>query len=263
MIKMLAMTVLCVDVFPQTDEVYVGGNSLNFAVQAVKSQAGQVAVLGAVGNDTYGELVRSYLASRHIDTSHVHTLACNTASNRIYCDEKGDRYFLPDSWDGGAYAAYRVTPEDMAFINGFDLVAITCHDPSFESVIQGKESFRLVVDYLDYRDFSLMERAINQTDITFISGDDAVVETLQALSRNKEALIVVTLGSKGSVALLKGEAFYQAAEPVKEVVDTTGCGDAFQAAFSLSWFKDFDVKKALKAGSVAASHVLGHRGGVD
>jgi sugar/nucleoside kinase (ribokinase family) len=261
--NILAMSVCCVDVFPDTGRCYVGGNSLNFAVQAKKSGAEKAAVLGAIGNDEYGQLIRSYLYENAIDTAYLHTLPTRTASNRIYIDAQGDRYFLPDSWDGGAYAEYRVTPRDLDYLNTFDLVAITCHDPNFPAVLENKKNYHLVVDYLDSRDFAFMERALTKTDITFISGNDEVVEVLKPLSQRYHALIVVTLGARGSAVLLNGQSWYQPAEPVSNVVDTTGCGDAYQATFSLSWFKDGSIEKAMKAGSVAAAYVLGHVGGVD
>ncbi len=51
--KLLAMTVFCVDLYQNQTELLelVGGNALNFATQAVKSGLPDVAVLGAVGND--------------------------------------------------------------------------------------------------------------------------------------------------------------------------------------------------------------------
>jgi len=261
--NVLAMSVCCVDVFPDTGKCYVGGNSLNFAIQARKSGAERAAVLGAIGNDEYGQLIRSYLKEKSVDTAFLRTLPTRTASNRIYIDAGGDRYFLPDSWDGGAYAEYRATPEDLDYLNTFDLVAITFHDPSFSAVLENKKNYRLAVDYLDFRDYAIMERVLTKTDITFISGNDEVVEVLKPLSQRYNALIVVTLGARGSVALINGQSWYQPAEPVSNVVDTTGCGDAYQAAFSLSWLKDGDIEKAMKAGSVAAAYVLGHVGGVD
>jgi sugar/nucleoside kinase (ribokinase family) len=51
------------------------------------------------------------------------------------------------------------------------------------------------------------------------------------------------------------------AVPVEHVVDTTGCGDAYQAAFTVAWFKNKDIQAAMEAGSMAASDVLSHLGG--
>ncbi|HNT75712.1 MAG TPA: carbohydrate kinase family protein, partial [Anaerolineae bacterium] len=51
-------------------------------------------------------------------------------------------------------------------------------------------------------------------------------------------------------------------ESVAEVVDTTGCGDAFQAAFFVSWFQRHDMVQALRMGAEAAAQTLTHFGGV-
>ena len=52
----------------------------------------------------------------------------------------------------------------------------------------------------------------------------------------------------------------QPAVDVKKIVDTTGCGDAFQAAFTVSYFKDGDIRKALKAAAQQAAKVIQHYG---
>ena len=83
------------------------------------------------------------------------------------------------------------------------------------------------------------------------------------MSREKDKFIVATLGAKGSIAYYKNKTYYQKAIEVEKIVDTTGCGDSFQAAFSIEWLKTKDVNQALKAGSIAASKTLGFHGGVD
>jgi fructoselysine 6-kinase len=74
---------------------------------------------------------------------------------------------------------------------------------------------------------------------------------------------VSTLGAEGSVALFKNKRYYQKAIEVDKIIDTTGCGDAFQAAFSIEWLKTKDIEKSLKEGSIAASKVLNFVGGVE
>lgn len=262
--KILAMTTCCVDVYPDTGKVFVGGNALNYAVQCVKSGAGKVAVLGAVGNDGYGELVKGYLETKPIDISHLHVVEGRTASNRIYISESGDRYFLPDSWDGGVYAEYRLTDEDLAFMNTFDLVAITSNEPNLKCIFNNlRGAVAISLDYLDNRDFDIMDELLPRTAISFISGDREVIERLRPMAARHGALIVVTLGAEGSFAIHGEKTYTMAAEPVDEVVDTTGCGDAYQAAFTVSYLRGSDILTAMKRGSEAAAKVLGHYGGVD
>jgi len=47
------------------------------------------------------------------------------------------------------------------------------------------------------------------------------------------------------------------------LIDTTGYGDAFQAAFSIEWLKTKNIEKSLKAGSIAANKVLNFVDGVE
>lgn len=74
--------------------------------------------------------------------------------------------------------------------------------------------------------------------------------------------IIITLGAEGSIALIGDRVYTHPAVPVSRVVETTGCGDAYQAAFSVAWFQGGEIKKAMEAGAMAASRVLCHFGGV-
>jgi len=260
--RFIAMTVCCVDIYEVLNTECVGGNSLNIATQYINSNVKHVSVLGAVGKDTYGALVKKHLENNQIDTSHLYALKGRTATNRIYIDEKGDRYFLPNSWDGGVYESFRLSQEDWDFVNTHDVIAICAHDPNFIELTKKKStSIKLVADFLDRRDFENMQELIPYTDISFISGDDTVVENLKHLTKEFNILIVVTMGAHGSKAVFNGNVYFKEPVPVEDVVDTTGCGDAFQAAFCVSWFKNQNIMEALEAGSLAASFILTHFGG--
>jgi fructoselysine 6-kinase len=262
--KIVAMTVCCVDIYPQKQITGIGGNSVNFATQCVRSGVKQVAVLGSVGNDGHGAAIRRHLVKHLIDVSHLHTLPGSTASNDIYLTDTGETYSLPDSWRGGVYQEYRLSTEDWDFVRSHDIMAVISVDPNFrETLRQLTPANKLVVDFLDTRDFDLIEEAVPKIDLAFISGDAAVVERLTVLSKRVDILIVVTLGSEGSVAIRNGEPCYHKAVPVETVVDVTGCGDAYQAAFTIAWFENRGLKAALEAGSLAASRILGHVGGAN
>ena len=261
--KIFAMTVCCVDIYVGTDKAVLGGNALNFSTQAVISGAEKVAVLGAIGNDSYGERISKYLKSRGVDTSHLHVVTGRTASSRLYHTEQNDRYELPDSWDGGVYADFRLSEEDWAFVSNFDIVTMNYYDPNLKSVLEKKKGYKLVLDYLDTRDFDFMDRAMPQTDICFISGNREMAGRMKDLSEKHGVLVVVTLGADGSLAFFKGEEYTMGAEIVERVVDTTGCGDSYQAAFTVSYYLDGDIKAAMKKGSEAAAIVLSHYGGVN
>ena len=73
---------------------------------------------------------------------------------------------------------------------------------------------------------------------------------------------MVTQGAGGSYGYLRGREYFQPALEVRRVTDTTGCGDAYQAAFALTWLVTGDMQDSMRAGALAASEVAQIWGGV-
>ncbi len=262
--KITALTSFCVDFFPELDKVYVGGNSLNFATQCKLLGYDNTSVIGAIGNDRFGKLIEDQLDKSNIDRSRLYQINEPTASNKIFIDEKGDRYFKEDSWNGGAFDKFRLSANDWRSLTQSDIVAMPAGDPNLTELLARRNEQQLVViDFLDYLGIDFIQEHIDNIDIVFLSGKEELLAELQALSYEKGKLIVTTLGAKGSVVFAENRRYYQEAIEVDKVVDTTGCGDAFQAAFSIEWLKTKDIEKSLTAGSTAASKVLNFVGGVE
>lgn len=261
--KILAMTVFCMDYYIGPDTSYIGGNSLNFAVQCKKSGAETVSVLGAVGSDTAGGRIIGFLKKKGFDMSHIYSTPDVTANNKIYITDEGERYFKPDSWTGGAFEHFTIPKKDWPFILSHDVIAVPATDPNFDEILNtvaGRTN--IVVDFLDERDYRYVLKKMDKISVAFISGDEGTLDAMREYAKTHSKPIVVTMGAKGSVALYGDMEFRQEAIPVSEVVDTTGCGDAFQAAFTESYFRNHDIKLALNKGAVASSSVLSHFGGV-
>jgi len=262
-LKITAVSVCCVDVYPELDTVYVGGNSLNFATQCRLSGITNVSVIGAVGNDSYGTLIENHLDSISIDRTRLYSIDTSTASNKIFINEKGDRYFKADSWYGGAFDVFRLAPNDWKFLESSDIVAMPAGDPNLDELLKKRNDKQLVViDFMDYLELSFVEKKIENIDISFISIQEEKLEDLYALANRTGKMIVATLGAKGSVAFWNKKSYHQDAIEATKIVDTTGCGDAFQAAFSINWLQSRDIKKALLTGAMAAKRVLTFIGGV-
>ena len=73
-------------------------------------------------------------------------------------------------------------------------------------------------------------------------------------------LLVVTRSEKGAVAVRGEERAEVPAEPVEEVVDTTGAGDLFAAGFLFGHVRGEDLKTCLTIGAIAASEIISHYG---
>ncbi len=262
--KITALTSFCVDFFPELDKIYVGGNSLNYAAQCKILGHEDVSVIGATGKDRFGKLIENYLEKLNIDRSGLYQIDEPTASNRIFIDEKGDRYFKDNSWNGGAFDKFRLSEEDWNLVADSSIVAMPAGDPNLTELLKRRNENQLIaIDFLDYLGTDFIKQHIDNIDIVFLSAKEEMLDELQELSFQKGKLIVPTLGAEGSVAFFENRRYHQKAIEVDTIVDTTGCGDAFQAAFTVEWLETKDIEKSLKSGSIAASKVLKFIGGVE
>ena len=79
-------------------------------------------------------------------------------------------------------------------------------------------------------------------------------------ARQECDLIAVTRGAMGSVIITPEERIIVPAEPVAEVVDTTGAGDLYAAGFLYGYAKDFDLPRCARLAALAASEIISHMG---
>ena len=72
--------------------------------------------------------------------------------------------------------------------------------------------------------------------------------------------LVVTRSEHGAIALAGGERASVAAEPIEQLVDTTGAGDLFAAGFLAGQARGLGLEASLKLGAIAAAEVIQHYG---
>lgn len=268
--KVVAVGECTVDRYPELGTERVGGISLNFGVNARREGAEQVALLSCTGTDAGAAAVRRKLAAEGVDASHLHVLSGATASQVIRIVAGGERVFPTGGYSPGVLADFRVTAADDALMRTADVVAVPiCRELSHlaDAVVaaRGITGMR-VADLLDGGDLgpdlSGIEPLLGVFSLLFVSGSDATVEWLCPLTRDARCVIVVTRGAGGSSALVHGARIDQPADrvPAAECVDTTGCGDAFQAAFTVEYARRRDVRAALRVGARRAAMVIRHVG---
>ncbi|MGH9166089.1 MAG: adenosine kinase [Acidimicrobiales bacterium] len=78
--------------------------------------------------------------------------------------------------------------------------------------------------------------------------------------RGGPVLAALTRGPAGSVVVDGDRVVAVAADPVAEVVDTTGAGDLYAAGFLYGLTRGFDVARCAEMGGAAAAEVIGHLG---
>jgi sugar/nucleoside kinase (ribokinase family) len=99
----------------------------------------------------------------------------------------------------------------------------------------------------------------NETEICSLNQNDDF-EAAVALSAAKVALLVVTQGAAGAIAVQDGVRSSVAAQPVERLVDTTGAGDLFAAGVLAGLSEGRSIADCLTMGAVCAAEVISHYG---
>jgi sugar/nucleoside kinase (ribokinase family) len=100
----------------------------------------------------------------------------------------------------------------------------------------------------------------NENEIRELANETDRDRAIAAL-QDKVALIVVTCGAEGALAVEKG---VRTSAPIarigRGVVDTTGAGDLFAAGFLVGQARGRSIEDSLRIGSIAAAEVISHFG---
>lgn len=99
----------------------------------------------------------------------------------------------------------------------------------------------------------------NEVEISALTGladFDAAVDSVAA----KVPLLVVTRGAAGAIAVADGVRHAVAAQPIYQVVDTTGAGDLFAAGFLSGHAQDLPVDQCLTIGAICACAIIAQVG---
>ena len=99
----------------------------------------------------------------------------------------------------------------------------------------------------------------NEAEILQLAATDDLEAALTAISP-QVATLVVTRSEQGAVALRGGERAGVPAEPIGDLVDTTGAGDLFAAGFLAGEARGLGLEASLRLGAICAAEVIQHYG---
>ena len=260
--KIACFAVAALDFFPQHNAYFAGGNSLNQAVR-FRQMGHPSAFLGAIGTDPAGDRILDLLQRNGVETSHTYRVEGRTASNQIVNDEAGERFGLEGAWDNGVYYDFTPSPADWDFLGTCEVWATHGNCRPYLEALQRKQLGQfLAVDFLHMLDVDHLRQNLGTIDIAYLGGTPDMADSLAALAKECPGIIVLTLGAAGSMAFQGDQVYRQPALPVEKVIDTTGCGDAFQAACTATYLQTQDLRAALLAGAELGRTATQSLGGV-
>lgn len=144
----------------------------------------------------------------------------------------------------GAIAIAKATGRKVAFTLS-DTFVVAAHRDEFHAMMDAGR-----IDIL----------FANEHELTALAdtGDD--FEAAVAAIAPKVPLLIATRGAKGAIAMMDGERSAVAAEPVAQVVDTTGAGDLFASGVLTGLSQGRSIGDALRMGAVCACAVIAQVG---
>ncbi len=231
-------------------EKFLGGAPANTA-SALGRLGADVAMLGAVGTDHFGESLKKQLQKTGVDTRYVQSLKGRpTAVVFVSLDAQKVPNFQ-SSGDGVAYnffkahqnALQQISRSKILHFSSVSLIQEPYKTEAKKALETARKAgvwvsfdpnIRLHLFPTDGMARKRIKEAIPYANILkfgkeefkFLFGDMKLEKVCEKLAKNGAKLILITDGDKGSTFYYQGVLREVKAFPVK-VVDTTGAGDAF------------------------------------
>jgi ribokinase len=275
------------DLYVEIDRLPLPGETISGANAAMRpggkgaNQAGAAARLGyptqliaQLGDDAYGPVLLQALILAGVDLAGVASVPGPSGQALILLQGSGENSIvivgganqvwreLPASAQrtiagGGALLLQREIPEAVS------LGAARCAQQAQVPVVldAGGVDAALAPELLQL----VSCLSPNESELARLTGmptdsDEAVLAAARHLKRHGVASVLVKLGSRGALLLTPdGEVIHHDAYPVT-VVDTTGAGDCFTAAYAVAMLEGRPPAKRLRFACAAAALCVGVKG---
>ncbi len=212
-----------------------------------------------VGDDAEGKLVLEDLRRFGVEVSHV-AVTPNTQTNftTVLVDPSGEKAIIivPTTFD-----TLILDPSLVTFLSSARLVYSTAYDPeqlarTAEVVHAAGGLMSTDIEPVAGLPDKALRQVLSAVDIVFLDADtlptDDYKQAAQELRAAGPKLVVITLGAQGALVcgvqgIIRCPAFRV------PVVDTTGAGDCFSAAFLTAYLRQFPLEQALLYAHAAAA----------
>jgi len=266
---------------PNTGSAVAGGKGANQAVAAAKLSAGsgrRVQFVCQFGNDAHTQMLKDVLTQNGVDISLCGSDATKPSgqgfvlleadgavssvvvggANVAWTEEHA--YALKDAIGGaGAVLLQREIPEQIN-----EIVAKLAHEAGVPVMQDVGGEDRPISDsllkILTYISPNLTE--LRRLTMQAVETDDDIIKAAKSLQARGAQNVLVTLGGRGSILVTADDQVLKqevCAVPGGRVLDATGAGDAFRAAFAVALAERHRLQDCLRfaaaAGAVTASRL--------
>jgi ribokinase len=266
--------------YPQPDEKidalsenqFPGGVTANFLVGVAKLGV-KCGFIGAVGDDSDGDFLISDFEKENVDTQCLFKKkGKKTPVNFIFIAE-GEKTIIQSPHM--KQTKVNISEIDEEYIKGSKLLHTTLIHPYISDYainLAKKNNVKVSIDLesqIAERGWDELKEPLLKADVLIpnkegaktLTKTDNVKDAAKLLIEKGIPKVIITLGKEG--VLLTTSQYQKRIPPfqISDIVDTTGAGDVFSAAFSVGyWIYNWNLEKACRFGNGAAALKIQHLG---
>ena len=259
--------------FPKPDEkidalsenYFPGGVTANYLVALARLE-GHCGFIGAVGDDSYADLLIDDFLKENVDTSYiVRKLNKKTPVNFIFV-AKGEKSIIQSPH----MQTTRLDIEELqesSIVDSKLLHTTIIHQELTEKALEIAKNNEVKVSIdlesqIALRGWDKLKNILLKADVLLpnkegaklITNSDSPQKAAKILVKKGVPVVIITLGKNGALLTTNNYQTKIPAYHIENLVDTTGAGDTFNGAFSLAyWIKGWDLEKSCRFANAAAS----------
>lgn len=271
--------------FPKPDEkidalsenYFPGGVTANYLV-AVARLGGLSGFIGAVGDDSYGELLIDDFVKENVDTVCIKKVVNKTTPVNFIFVAKGEKTIIqsPHMYT----TKIELTDLNESYIADSKLLHTTIihQNVTVKALdIAKRNNVKISIDLesqIALRGWNNIKNVLLKADVLLpnkegaksITNSNNPERAAKILVKKGIPIVIITLGSNGVLITTNDFQKRIPTYDINNIIDTTGAGDTFNGAFSLAyWIKGWDLEKSCIYANAAASlkiQKLGARSGM-
>ncbi len=240
-----------------------GGKGANQAVAAARL-GHEVYMIGCVGDDAYGGLMKEALEKSHVKTDYVEILEGVTTGTAHITLAEGDNSIIVIK-GANDKVSREIIDKDWDVISSSELVMLQheipldtigyiidrCYEAGVPVMLNPAPYMDIPKDWIEKVTYLTPNE--HEAALMFDGMDRDAILTSQA------GKVIMTVGSEGVVYGEEAEVIRVEGFRVP-VVDTTGAGDTFNGAFAVGRCEGLSVKEAIRFANAAAAISVGKIG---
>lgn len=252
-----------------------GGKGANQAIGCAKLGA-QVSMIGAVGSDAFGDKLIERLEACSVSTEAIVRAGdISTGTASITHTPEDNSIVIVSGANLRCSSELVDTYRDR--IGSADTLLVQLEIPlasvrralewarrsGVRTILNPAPAVPLSRDLTQLVDFI----SPNETEFEILSGttwddEESLAQAMRQWEYEFGARVLITRGDKGC-SYLEGDELYTISAPNVQVIDTTGAGDAFNAAFSVAVSQGMSIREAISFAVQAASFSVTRFGAQD